>query len=153
MQLELTISRDCQWNLSHKMVLFSVGLFAWRKCNNRILSYYFNDYILLQLHQLQPHFAPIDKLCHWYADCIQAAVHFQHLGFIHVRCWRCCNVLLYITVNISNMSKSECQSLHSWSLICVVSCGGFQSNGSSHIVPKNIRRKSCESRLITLGQS
>jgi hypothetical protein len=142
---------DFQWHLSHKLVLFSLGLFNWRKYNNGILSYCFNNYIL-QLHQLQPHFTPIDKLCHWYADSIQAAVHFQHLGFIHIRCRSCCNMLFYVTVNIPNINTSECQSLHSWSLIWVVSCV-FLSNVRNHIVQKNIRRNSSDTRLISLGQS
>ena len=152
MQLELMFCYDFQWSLSHNLVLFSLGLFTWRKYNNGILSYCFNNYIL-QLHQLHPHFAPIDKLSNWYADSMQVAVHFQHLGFIHIRCWSCCNMLLYITINIPNIKTSECQSLHSWSLIWVVSCGVFISNVGNHIVQKNIRRNISETRLISLGQS
>jgi hypothetical protein len=152
MQLELKSSREFQLNLSHKLVIFSLGPFTWRKHSNGILSYCFNNYIL-QLHQLQHHFAPIDKLCHWYADSIQAAVHFQNLGFIHVRCWGCCNMLLYITVNIPNINTSECRSLRGWSMVWVVMCCVFLSNGRSHIVQKNIRRNSSETRVIILGQS
>jgi len=99
-------SCDFQWNLSHKLVLISLGLLTWRKYKSGILSYCFNNYIL-QLHQLQPHFAPIDKLSNWYADSIQVAVHFQHLGFIHIRCWSCCNMLLYITINIANIKHQN----------------------------------------------
>jgi hypothetical protein len=151
MQLELMFSHDYQWNLSHHLVLSSLGLFTWRQCNNGILSNCFNSYIL-HLHQLLPHFAPTGKLCHWYADSIQAAVHFQHLGFIHVRC-RSYNMLLYITVNIPNMNTSECWSLCSWSLIWVVRFGVFLSSGRSHIVQKNIRWNSSATSLISLGQS
>jgi len=113
----------------------------------------FQQINILQLHQLVPHLAPTDKHCHWYTDSIQAGLHFQHLGFIHVRCWSCCNMLLYITVNIPNINTSECQSLHSWSLIWVVRCGVFLSDGSSHIVQKNIRRSRSETRLNNRGQS
>ena len=151
MQLDPMYNCDFRWNFSLKFVLFSVGLFTWRKYNRVILSYCFNNYIL-QLHPLQPRFAPIDKLCHWNAHSIQAAVHFHHLEFIHVRCWNCCNVLLYITVNIPNINTSECWSLHSWSLIWVVMCGVFLSSCRGHIVLKNITRNSSETRLINFGQ-
>jgi hypothetical protein len=149
MQIELMFSCDFQWNLSHQLVLFSLGLLAWRKYKNGIQSYCFNNYIL-QLHQLQPHFAPIDKLCHWYADSIQAAVHFQHLGFIHIRCWSCCNMLHYVTVNIPNINTSDCRISYSWSLIWFVRCVVFVSNVRNHTVQKNIRRNSSDTRLISL---
>jgi hypothetical protein len=145
-------SRDFQSNLSHNLFFFSLGLFTWRKNNNGILSYCFISY-LLQLHPLQPHFAPIDKICHWNAHSIQAAVHFHHLGFIHVRCWNCWNVLLYITVNIPNINTSECWSLHCWGFISVTICGVFLSNGRGHIVPRRIRRNSSETRVISFVQS
>jgi hypothetical protein len=151
MELELMFCYDFQLSLSHNFGTF-LSRSLYLKYKNGILFDYFNNYIL-QLHQVHPHFAPIDKLCNWYADSIQAAVHFQHLGFIHGRCWSCCNMLPYVTVNIPNINTSECQSLHSWSLIWVVSCVVFLSNVRSHIVQKNIRRNSSDTRLISLGQS
>ena len=59
----------------------------------------------------------------------------------------------WITANIAHMNMSKYQSLHSWSLICVVKCGVFLSSGSSHIVQNNIWRNSSETRMKNLGHS